>query len=380
MSDFMKTFDNNERHEPNSFRIVGPILILFVTVSIFLGSVFVLVPLFPLLFLNLSLWRRISDVIIGIWESFAVGLMLILCGSKIVVTGDDIDHEENSVILLNHRCRLDWMFLWNLLYPKSLCKLKIILKKELKFIPGAGWAMQVANYIFLERKWNLDKDVLTKALDYIRNDKRSVMLLIFPEGTDYCPKALEKSSSFAKINNLDEYLHCLHPRVTGFTYILDYMREHSMFDSIYDITVAYPRNLVTNELGLFLYGCPKEIHFHVKKYTNEEIPIGIDESAKWLSDVWEKKEALLHRFYTVDKCFENNPRVIEHSYQLFISIFSWFWMTFLWAYMLLYYSYARLFFAAGSILYLGFIRSHGGLEFFEQSMFERKMENIDKNE
>lgn len=86
-------------------------------------------------------------------------MLLIVSGTKIVVYGDELDVNalESGILLLNHRCRLDWMFAWSIIPYNRLGKLKICLKKPLKHIPGFGWATQAANYIFLERNWEKDK-------------------------------------------------------------------------------------------------------------------------------------------------------------------------------------------------------------------------------
>lgn len=53
--------------------------------------------------------------------------------------------------------RLDWLFLWTALFPHALPRHKIILKKDLKFLPGSGWSMQTAGFLFLDRKWENDQ-------------------------------------------------------------------------------------------------------------------------------------------------------------------------------------------------------------------------------
>lgn len=59
---------------------------------------------------------------------------------KIVVTGDDLMNDrKQSIITLNHRTRLDWMFIWMLHSRfRILSQLKIVLKSSLKRIPGPG--------------------------------------------------------------------------------------------------------------------------------------------------------------------------------------------------------------------------------------------------
>ena len=51
---------------------------------------------------------------------------------------------KNSLILLNHRTRLDWIFILMLHARfKILEQLKIVLKSELKNIPGPGQILSV---------------------------------------------------------------------------------------------------------------------------------------------------------------------------------------------------------------------------------------------
>ena len=63
----------------------------------------------------------------------------ILFGVKIIVTGDKLPKNETAVIIMNHRCRLDWMFYWSVMARYGELKHeKIIMKSELKNIPGPG--------------------------------------------------------------------------------------------------------------------------------------------------------------------------------------------------------------------------------------------------
>ena len=64
-----------------------------------------------------------------------------MLGVKIIVTGDKPSKSENSIIIMNHRCRLDWMFFWCVMARSGELALKnekIMMKKELKYIPGPG--------------------------------------------------------------------------------------------------------------------------------------------------------------------------------------------------------------------------------------------------
>lgn len=61
-------------------------------------------------------------------------------GVKIRVFGDKVK-SDRSVILMNHRTRIDWLFFWSALFsidPMLLATEKIVLKSLLKRVPGSG--------------------------------------------------------------------------------------------------------------------------------------------------------------------------------------------------------------------------------------------------
>jgi lysocardiolipin and lysophospholipid acyltransferase len=79
-----------------------------------------------------------------------------------------------SIILLNHRTRLDWLFYFSVLYrEKALNRIKIILKNDIKRIPGLSWGMQSALFIFIKRRWILDQIILSKFIDYFKTIGKS---------------------------------------------------------------------------------------------------------------------------------------------------------------------------------------------------------------
>ena len=60
-------------------------------------------------------------------------------GTKVIVTGDSINRHEKTVVLLNHRTRLDWMFFFSVVFHcRILNRQKIALKSMLKYPPGVG--------------------------------------------------------------------------------------------------------------------------------------------------------------------------------------------------------------------------------------------------
>lgn len=70
--------------------------------------------------------------------------MEILCGCNIQVSGDPIRTGEMSLLIMNHRTRTDWNFVWPTVYHcvqgrgKLAHSTKMVLKDVIRHIPGAG--------------------------------------------------------------------------------------------------------------------------------------------------------------------------------------------------------------------------------------------------
>lgn len=58
---------------------------------------------------------------------------------KFFITGDKLKVNESSLIMMNHRTTIDWLFFWEVFWQQSSVKSeKIILKRSLKWVPGFG--------------------------------------------------------------------------------------------------------------------------------------------------------------------------------------------------------------------------------------------------
>jgi len=143
--------------------------------------------------------------------------------------------------MMNHRTRLDWFFLWLALFrldPWLITTEKISLKRVLKLIPGAGWAMALNAYMFLERIFERDGAKIDETIDYYKRVGGKYQLLFFPEGTDKCIHMTEKSHRFAQQHGLKKYEYVLHPRTTGFVHLVQKMRREGYLACVYDVTVS----------------------------------------------------------------------------------------------------------------------------------------------
>ncbi|KAM6459945.1 lysocardiolipin acyltransferase 1 [Liasis olivaceus] len=352
----------------------GIYFVLALFLASFFGSVFMLGPLLPLMSISPAWYRWITDRVVATWLTLPVALLEIVFGAKVVITGDGFIPEERSVIIMNHRTRMDWMFLWSCLLRYSYLRLeKICLKSSLKGIPGFGWAMQVAAFIFIQRKWEEDKHHFEKMLDYFCDIHEPLQLLIFPEGTDLTDETKARSDTFAEKNGLQKYEYVLHPRTTGFTFIVDRLRDGNNLDAIHDITVAYPQNIPQTEKHLLYGNFPKEIHFHVCRYPVESLPASREDLQLWCQKRWEEKEKRLRQFYEGKKYFDVTGRSkippckseLRVMVVKCISLLYWTFFT-LSAFALLYmYNFVRWYFVIVVVIFTVQQKLFGGLELLE---------------
>jgi lysocardiolipin and lysophospholipid acyltransferase len=328
-----------------SFTIKAIIFYLFVTVAAFFGVIFAQTPAVPLIFLNRRLYFRWCSAAMGYYLLMVTCLLEDLLGIKIIITGDDLTKDKKrSLILLNHRTRLDWMFIW-MVHSRFeiLEQLKIVLKAQLKSLPGAGWAMQHAAYIFLDRNWEKDQQTIKNISGYYKSCQVPLSILIFPEGTDLTDDAKIKSNAYAAQQTCFNraYDYCLHPRLTGFTYLLNTMRSDKVLDAVDDVTIGYEGNIPATEIDLIKGHIPKAIHFHVKRYFINDLPVSDDEVGYWLQNCWDEKENRLKEFYLTNQ-FDlpskrlNNEQIESHiRSQRRLAFIFWLLFILFWSYCIL---------------------------------------------
>ncbi|XP_024936912.1 lysocardiolipin acyltransferase 1 isoform X2 [Cephus cinctus] len=154
--------------------------------SIVAGFLFIACPLLPLLLLSPPRFRKCGDLLFSCWELYPTALLEVF-GVKIIVSGDHISPYESAILVMNHRTRVDWNFLWAAMYQACMPniaahKLKFILKDPIRHIPGPGWMMQMNGFLYITRRWEEDQGRLSRTLDYLVAIRRRTQLLIFPEG------------------------------------------------------------------------------------------------------------------------------------------------------------------------------------------------------
>ena len=258
----------------------------------------------------------------------------------------------NSVMISNHQIYTDWLFLWFITYTSRLSDSVHIVLKDMSNIPVLGAGMKNFNFLFLSRKWENDKVILTNQLLSLDADARGLgpangvkhvasanisdstsevnrwpegenpnkiwpyTIILYPEGTVPAIRTTGVSKRYIQKKNLPPLNHVLLPRVRGL--FLSLRKLRNTVQVVYDITTGYS-NLTEDQYGedvftlkrFFLLGIgPSNIHYHLKGWNIADIPLGeetidIDDAKpedlqkfeEWLIKIWCEKDALMDEFY-----------------------------------------------------------------------------------
>ncbi|GAA5977858.1 hypothetical protein JCM5350_006199 [Sporobolomyces pararoseus] len=258
---------------------------------------------------------------------------------------------KRSIWIANHQTLADWLFLWTFYYlTDSSPSLYIALKSSLKKIPIIGQACNWFGFAFLERNWSKDKVNFERQLDGMSKDCKAageeegkLDFLLFPEGTIVTENTRGISSRYAEKASLKDFNYTLLPRSTGLFFALRQLAVRVPSLQLTDLTVGYPlprhspssdrKPLYPSEYyslpSIFLYNVPPpEIHFHLRHFQINEIPLGDlsklskgdhqeegddgtelerKEFDEWLLKRWQEKDDLLKRFNETGSFVERSP-------------------------------------------------------------------------
>lgn len=172
----------------------------------------------------------------------------------------------------------------------------------------------MALYVFIKRNWEEDKQRFDDYIEYVQDMKYNHLLILFPEGTDLTEKTKMTSDKFAIKNGfpvsfnykfgtfldcwLQRYKHVLHPRCTGFVYLVNQMRKRKCLDAVYDLTLIYPDGCPQTEGDLFFGNFPKKVFAHLVRYPVSDLPKSEDGLKKFVEKRWLEKEKTIEEFAT----------------------------------------------------------------------------------
>lgn len=101
---------------------------------------------------------------------------------------------EHALLIMNHSYEVDWLFGWKFCDKINvLGNCKAYAKKVIQYIPTVGWNWKFAEFVFLERSFDKDKEIIEKQLNEVFNYPDPIWLLLNAEGTRFTPKKHEAS-------------------------------------------------------------------------------------------------------------------------------------------------------------------------------------------
>ncbi|CAH1118582.1 unnamed protein product [Phaedon cochleariae] len=297
--------------------------------SILGGYALLFCPLLPVLLISNNLYRFITDILFTYWQYYPTALLEILCGCFVQVTGDAIETGETSILLMNHRTRTDWNFFWPTVYHcvkgkgKYAHSTKFLLKDVIRHIPGPGWVMQLACFLYIKRCWTLDKEILKKYIDYVADLSYKHSLLVFPEGTDFTDETKKRSDLFAENKNLQKYEHVLHPRTRGFVFLTQQLLSKNSLDAVYDVTIVYPDIVPQTEMILVNGRFPKQVNVHFVRYPKSILPTSEEGLREFLEKRWLDKEKTLKEFRATGHFLHGKIVKCDRKWELYAALVFW---------------------------------------------------------
>lgn len=276
---------------------VGLLLIVGSMISIAMFGMFPLLVLLPLPFAYPA-YRWLLSFIVGCWHAFSGLVLEKVFGIHSVVTGDAIDPTVGSILMSNHRTRLDWAMLWPVLARFGANHvLRIVLKADIRKIPILGWGCSIVRYIFLQRKWEEDASHFHSMIRCI-GDGGSYTLLIFPEGTDMNERGITSSNAFADKAGRPRYTQILHPRTKGMVEAVNALRSaRTPLSVVYDVTIGYRGTIAQNEKMLAAGATPHTMETHIIAVPVASLPRVDENLAAWIERSFRIKEAALIAYY-----------------------------------------------------------------------------------
>lgn len=254
-------------------------------------------------------------------------------GSTVTVYITDEDMKlagkEHTLLVMNHAYEVDWLFGWMFCDKiNMLGNCKAYAKKVISYIPTIGWGWKFAEFVFLERSFDKDKEIINRQLNEIFDYPSSVWLLLNAEGTRFTKTKHEASVKFAQERGMTVLNHHLIPRTKGFTASLPVLKKKCA--SVMDVQLVFDKNDKTEPTILnLLRGKPLHGHLYLRRIPMSEVPEEEVAAGKWLHELFIRKDKLQTSFHDTGDFFKGNdltpvkPRVFKKRWSSVINWVSW---------------------------------------------------------
>lgn len=239
--------------------------------------------------------------------------------------------KEHVLLIMNHTYEIDWLAGWMFSDKcQTLGNCKAYAKKVISYIPCMGWAWKFAEFVFLERSFDKDKEIIANQLQAISAYPHPVWLLLNAEGTRFTPEKHLASVKFAQDRGMPVLKHHLIPRTKGFTASLPNLRNNW---AIYDISVAFKKDdPIAPTMSNLLNGNPVQAHMFVRRISLDNVPEDETKAAQWLQELFREKDKIQESFHTTGSFFKTSgikePTTILHQPRLIVLLNYVAWATF----------------------------------------------------
>lgn len=281
---------------------------------------------------NKRLYRKIGYYLCYSFYSQLVFLADWWSGSTlyIYISEEDLKHcgKEHVLLLMNHCYEIDWLVGWMFCDKVGvLGNCKAYAKKVIQYIPTIGWAWKFAEFVFLERSFDKDREIIGRQIKEIMDYPDPVWLLLNAEGTRFTEKKHEASIQFARERGMVELKHHLIPRTKGFTASLPQLRGKS---TILDIQLAISKDSpVKPTIFNILNGKPIVAHMHIRRIPLDTVPEDEEQAAEWLQELFRQKDLMQDSFHTHGDFFTGTnvaqkvPIKLQPRLQTFVNMAAW---------------------------------------------------------
>lgn len=250
---------------------------------------------------------------------------------KVYISKEDFEKAgtEHSLLVMNHAYEVDWLFGWMFCEKIGvLGNCKAYAKKVISYIPTIGWNWKFAEFVFLERSFDKDKEIISTQLNEIFDYPDPVWLLLNAEGTRFTKTKHEASVKFAKERNMAVLNHHLIPRTKGFTASLKMLKKKC--DSIMDVQLVFSKDeKVEPTIINLLRGKSLTGHIYLRRIPMSEVPEDEEAAGKWLHELFVRKDKLQTSFHKTGDFFKDTdikpiePIILKHRMAPLLNWISW---------------------------------------------------------
>ncbi|ENN81517.1 1-acyl-sn-glycerol-3-phosphate acyltransferase gamma [Dendroctonus ponderosae] len=214
--------------------------------------------------------------------------------------------KEHGYCIMNHSYEIDWLMGWMACEKmRVLGNCKAYAKKVIQYMPVLGWGWKFSEFVFLERSYEKDKEIINRQIKELADHPDPIWLLLFPEGTRFTPKKHQISIEFANKNNLPVLKHHLLPRTKGFVASLASMR--GKVPAIYDTLVAFKENdPVAPTMTNLLFGKRVTAHMYIKRCPLDEVPLEEPAQEEYLRQLFVTKDKMKESFLNTGDFFKTS--------------------------------------------------------------------------